>query len=219
MQRLRAIGLSVGLISASMGFSRLANAQNTSAATSTAPTAATSAVDTARAAALLGRMHRAAQREVQLGEAAEGGSASSEVRVYGAELKSQFAAFDGRLRGFATANGISDAELDRLAPGENVVALQRQVDSLTQLANTTGATFDRAFWVAVATEQAATSDALSATLDQEPALAGLVSDFSGLLDRSSRRASAAAEAVGLSGTPGAGAGSAPAAPTDIGDDQ
>ena len=146
MQRLRAIGLSVGLISASVGFSRLANAQGTSAATSTAPAARTSAVDTARGAALLGRMHRAAQREVQLGEAAEGGGATSDVRVYGAELKSQFGAFDDWLGAFATANGISDAELDRLAPGENVVALQRQVDSLTQLANTTGATFDRAFW-------------------------------------------------------------------------
>jgi hypothetical protein len=219
MQRLRTIGLSVGLISASMGFSRLVNAQGTSAATSTAPAAGTSAVDTVRGAALLGRMHRAAQREVQLGEAAEGGGATSEVRVYGAELKSQFGAFDNRLRAFATANGISDADLDRLAPGENVVALQRQVDSLTQLANTTGATFDRAFWVAVATEQAATSDGLSATLDQEPALAGLVSDFSALLDRSSRRASAAAEAVGLSASPGAGTGSAPAAPADTGGDQ
>ena len=73
MQRLQAIGLSLGLISAGMGFSRLVKAQGTSAATSTAPAAGTSAVDTARGAALLGRMHRAAQREVQLGEAAEGG--------------------------------------------------------------------------------------------------------------------------------------------------
>ena len=63
---------------------------------------ATSAVDTARAAALLGRMHRAAQREVQLGEAAEGGGANSEVRVYGAELKSQF----GALR--RSAEGVCD---------------------------------------------------------------------------------------------------------------
>jgi hypothetical protein len=221
MRRLRAIGFLVGLMSASLGFGRLANAQSTAGGGQAAPAETASTLDTARAAALLGRMHRAAEREVQLGEAAEAGAASAKVRVYGAELKSQFGSFDERLKAFAAANRIPEAELDRLAPGENVVAMQRQVDSLTRLANTTGASFDREFWVAVATEQAATSDALTATLDQEPALAGLVSDFSALLDRSSRRASVAAEEAGLSATPPANASpESPApAPTDRGEGQ
>jgi hypothetical protein len=139
-------------------------------------------------------LHRAAERQTQLGDLAEGAATLPETRVYGAELKSQFGALDDRVRAFAAANGISQADLDRVAPGENVVAMQRHVDDLARLANTHGEAFDRTFWVSVATEQAATSDLLAATLEQDPALAGIVSDFSALLDKTSRRASVAAEA-------------------------
>jgi hypothetical protein len=158
-------------------------------------------VDATRTAALLGRLHRAAERQTQLGDLGESAATRPETRVYGAELKSQFGALDDRVRAFAAANGITQGELDRVAPGENVVAMRRHVDDLAQLANAHGETFDRDFWVAVATEQAATSDLLAATLEQEPALAGVVSDFSALLDKTSRRASVAAEASVPTTTP------------------
>jgi hypothetical protein len=151
--------------------------------------------DVARPTAELARLHQAAMREVQLGEMADAGASHRETQKYGAELAAQFRAYDQRLVTFAAANGIGDDKLDTPVPGENVVAMRRQVSDLSRLANERGEPFDRDFWVAIAGEQGATSDMLPSAVAQEPSLTPLVADMSALLDGASRRALTASKAT------------------------
>jgi len=145
-----------------------------------------------RTTALLARLHQAAQRQVQLGELAQGGAANRATRAYGADLASDFRALDGRVIAFAAENGVGEDRLNDPVRGENVVALRRHTENLTRLAGERGETFDRDFWVAVAGEQSASSDMLPSAMLDQPALSGLVSDFSAGLDRASARALVAA---------------------------
>ena len=152
MRRRRAIGIG-WVTSAAVGFSRLAHAQNTSAASSSAPRQQLGG-GSARAAALLRRMHHAAQREVQLGEAAEVGAQFRSARLWRPAYRDLQPSTSGcgRLR----LRRISDAELDRLHSGrERGGAEARGRTILTRLANTTGATVRSGFWVTVAHAQAA----------------------------------------------------------------
>ena len=142
----------------------------------------------AQPTALLSRLHQAAQREIQLGDLAKTGGAHRDTRAYGAELAADFRAFDQKVIAFANASAIDETQLDRAFPGQNVVAMRRQVENLGRLANERGQRFDRDFWVAIAEEQSATSDMLPGVVVHEPVLSALVSDLSGLLERSSARA-------------------------------
>jgi len=142
--------------------------------------------------ALLSRMHHAAEREVQLGELAETGGASAPIRRYGAELAADFRELDQRIVATAASDGIDSSRLSAVAAGENVVALKKEADDFSRLANVRGTPFDREFWVTVAEGQAAAQDMLASTVTREPALVGLVADMSQLYDRSSKRALAAA---------------------------
>lgn len=174
-----------------------------------APGAATpAATDTARALPLLAKMHQAAQREVQLGGLAEVRGARPETRRYGAELAATFRAFDGRVIGVAARLGLSEQRLTQTYAGENVAALRRDAENLARLGSASGPEFDRSFWASLAHEQSAASDLLAAAAGvSDTELLSLVVDMSDLLDRSSRRAVAAAEAV--SGEPARGSGAAP----------
>jgi hypothetical protein len=142
--------------------------------------------------AVLARLHHAAQREVQLGELAEAGGSAAGSRRYGAELATDFRALDQRIVSTAASAGIDAARLSTVEAGENVVALKKESDDLSRLANVRGGSFDRDFWVTVAEAQSADQDMLAATVVREPTLLGLVSDMSKLYDRSSKRALAAA---------------------------
>ena len=142
---------------------------------------------------LLGRLHRAAMHEVQLGELAQQSANTPEVKRYGADLASDFRGIDQRIRSLATGLGISEGHL-QVNRGENVVLLRQQSDAYTRLAGEHGPKFDRDFWVTVADAQARESDLLAATATREPALTDLVTEMSRLYDRSSRRALEAATA-------------------------
>jgi len=148
-------------------------------------------------AALLSRLHHAAEREVQLGELAESGGATAPCRRYGAELTGDFRELDQRIVATAASVGIDASRLSAVAAGENVVALKKEADDFGRLANERGASFDRDFWVTVAEGQAASQDMLAATVTREPALIGLVADMSELYERSSKRALAAASQTNL----------------------
>lgn len=143
--------------------------------------------DVTEPAALLGRLHRAAMHEVQLGELAQQSGSSLEVRRYGAQLASDFHGVDQRIRSLASGLGIAESRL-QVSRGENVIALRHQNDAYTRLAGEHGSTFDRDFWVTVADAQARESDLLAATATREPALTDLVTQMSRLYDRSSQRA-------------------------------
>jgi predicted outer membrane protein len=143
--------------------------------------------DVTEPVALLGRLHRAAMHEVQLGELAQQSASKPEVRQYGADLASDFRGIDQRIRSLATGLGISDGRL-QTSRGDNVVVLRQQSDAFSRLASEKGPAFDRDFWVTVADAQVRESDLLAATATREPALTDLVTEMSRLYDRSSRRA-------------------------------
>jgi len=155
--------------------------------------------------AVLSRLHHAAEREVQLGELAETGGATAPTRRYGAELSADFRQLDQRIVETAAVDGIDAGHLSAVAAGENVVALKKEADDFSRLANERDGSFDRDFWVTVAEGQEAAQDMLTATVTREPALVGLVSEMSQLYDRSSKRALAAASQRS-SGGPEGGAG-------------
>jgi len=144
-------------------------------------------------APLLARLHQAAAREIQLADLAQAGGAGRETRAYGSDLAADFKRLDGRVVAFAAAQGVSEATLDAPFPGDNLVAMRRQVTDLGRLADAHGLQFDRQFWVAVASEQAAASDMLPKTLVDEPSLAELVSDFGRALETASARALVASQ--------------------------
>ncbi|HVZ87951.1 MAG TPA: DUF4142 domain-containing protein [Polyangia bacterium] len=137
---------------------------------------------------LLGRLHHAAARQVQLGELAEAGAAYPQSRRYGAELAADFRAVDQRVIMLARGLGIGEQQLTGELAGENVLALNRESADFSRLANERGTPFDREFWVTVANAQSADSDMLTATVTREPALIDVVRDMSRLYDRSSKKA-------------------------------
>jgi len=149
--------------------------------------------DVTEPATLLGRLHRAAMHEVQLGDLAQQSAGAPEVRQYGADLASDFRGVDQRIRSLASGLGIAESRL-QVSRGENVVAMRQQNDAYSRLAGEHGPTFDRDFWVTVADAQVRESDLLAATATREPALTDLVTEMSRLYDRSSRRALEAATA-------------------------
>jgi len=173
--------------------------------------------DVSEPAALLGRLHRAAMHEVQLGDLAQQSANSPEARQYGADLASDFRGVDQRIRSLAAGLKIADSRL-QVGRGENVIAMRQQNDAYTRLAGEHGPTFDRDFWVTVADAQARESDLLAATATREPALTDLVTEMSRLYDRSSRRALDAATAKPAPAAPAATPAPSPATAPDDDDE-
>jgi len=193
MGRFRGIVFSALLVVASIGVGvALARAQAQPDAGAGPAAAAANAQawtsDVPRATVLLSRLHHAAAREMLLGDLAETRATNPETRRYGAELSSEFRAYDQRVVGFAARVGIDGSRLARVYAGENVAALRREADDLARFANATGDTFDRGFWVAVAQEQSAATDMLPSIAEGGPELARLAADLGQLLDRASLRA-------------------------------
>jgi len=143
--------------------------------------------------ALLSSLHRAALHEVQLGELAQHAASTPDARQYGADLAADFHGVDQRILSLAGGLGIAEKRL-QVTEGANVAVLRKDSTDYGRLANESGTTFDRDFWVTVADAQAHESDLLAATATREPALTDLVTEMSRLYDRSSRRALAAAHA-------------------------
>jgi hypothetical protein len=197
MGRYRAIVLATVLVSIGVGFA-VARAQvSSSGATGASPDAGLAAAasasapwtdDVPRATVLLSRLHHAAAREVLLGDLAEARATHPETRRYGADLATQFRAYDQRLVAFAARVGIDSSRLAQIYTGENVAALRRESDDVTHFANSAGEQFDRGFWVAVAQEQAAANDMLPAVTQGGPDLTRLAAELGQLLDKSSLRA-------------------------------
>lgn len=151
--------------------------------------------DARRLLGIFGRLHHAAEREVELGDLAEAGGARPETRRYGATLAGDFRAFDQRLLVAAAASGITPAQLDVAFHGENVPALERESDDLSHLANERGDRFDRDYWLAVSQEQSAAADMLVALAALPAAPLPLITEMSGLYGRASRGAIVAAQSV------------------------
>jgi hypothetical protein len=203
MRRVGRLGTAVLLVASALGGGvATARAAETGAE---AREAAPFGAEVGAPAALLSRLHHAAEREVQLGELAEAGGSSVASRRYGAELSADFRKLDQRIVATAASVGVGDARLSAVEAGENVTALKKESDDFGRLANQRGASFDRDFWVTVAEAQSAEADMLTSTAAHEPALLGLVSEMSQLYDRSSRQALAAASmrpsTGGASGAP------------------
>jgi hypothetical protein len=213
MRRLRGLGTAV-LFVASAGGVGIAAAR-AAAPNNHAREAGPLGAQASAPVALLSRLHHAAQREVQLGDLAESGGSTEASRRYGAQLSTDFRELDQRIVATAASAGVDMPRLSAVQAGENVVALRRQSDDFGRLANERGPSFDRDFWVAVAQAQSADSDMLTTTAVREPALLGLVSEMSGLYDRSSRRALVAASTPQVpSGAEGQPTEAAPEAPSD-----
>jgi predicted outer membrane protein len=141
---------------------------------------------------LLGRLHRAAMHEVQLGDLARTNGDSPEVRDYGAQLASDFRAVDQRITALAGGLGVDPSKL-QVSRNENVPVLKQDADNFSRLASQRGASFDRDFLVTVADAQARESDLLVTAAAHEPALTDLAQDMGRVYDRSSRRALEAAQ--------------------------
>jgi hypothetical protein len=141
---------------------------------------------------LLGRLHRAALHEVQLGQLAAERATTPEARRYGSQLAEDFSRVDQRILSLAAGLGISEARL-QVGPGENTARLEDELSNYRRLATESGPRFERDFWVTVADAQARESDLLAVTVNREPALADLAAEMGRLYERSSRRALDAAE--------------------------
>jgi len=148
--------------------------------------------DVTEPVSLLGRLHRAAMHEVQLGDLAETNGATPEVREYGAQLASDFRTVDQRITALASGLGVDQSKL-QVSRNENVPALKQDADNYSRLATQRGQAFDRDFLVTVADAQARESDLLVTAAAHEPALTDLTMQMSRVYDRSSRRALEAAQ--------------------------
>jgi hypothetical protein len=192
MWRFRGIVVSAMLILTSVGLGvAVARAQGDAGASGATQAPASTAPwtnDVPRATTLLSRLHHAAAREMVLGDLAESKATHPETRRYGAELASEFRAYDQRLISFAAGVGIDSSRLAKTYAGENVAAMRREADDLARFANARGDEFDRGFWVAVAQEQSASTDMLPAIAQGGPELTRLAAELGQLLDRSSLRA-------------------------------
>ena len=148
--------------------------------------------DVTEPVALLGRLHRAAMHQAQLGDLAQTNGEAAEVREYGAHLASDFRAVDQRITTLANGLGVDQSKL-QVSRDENVPVLKQDADNFSRLANQSGPSFDRDFLVTVADSQARDSDLLVTAAAHEPALADLAREMSRVYDRSSRRALEAAQ--------------------------
>jgi predicted outer membrane protein len=147
--------------------------------------------DVTEPVSLLGRLHRAATHEAQLGDLAQANGNTVEVRVYGAHLASDFRAVDQRITTLASGLGVDQSKL-QVSRDENVQLLKQDADNFSRLASQRGPSFDRDFLVTVADAQGRESDLLITAAAREPALADLATEMSHLYERSSRRALEAA---------------------------
>jgi hypothetical protein len=144
-----------------------------------------------RAVVPLSVLHHVAQREIALGLLAQVAAVGPETMVFATELETEFRLLDRRILAIAEALGIGENRLRRAYADQNTAALDGQADEIRRLSMLRGEAFDRGFWVTVARDHLAALDLLAAAAGNVSSLDPLVDDAVRLLDRSTRRATAA----------------------------
>ena len=148
-----------------------------------------------RAVVPLSLVHHVAQREIALGLLAQVAAVRPETMVFATELETDFRLLDRRILAIGEALGIGENRLRQAYADQNMAVLDGQADDLERLSLLRGAEFDRQFWVTLARDHLAALDLLAAAAGNVASLDPLVDDAIRLLDRSTRRATAAQEAA------------------------
>jgi hypothetical protein len=148
-----------------------------------------------RAVVPLSLVHQVAQREIALGLLAQVAAARPETMRFATDLETDFRLLDRRVLAIAEALGIGENRLRQAYADQNTVELDGQADDLQRLSMLRGADFDRQFWVTLARDHLAALDLLAAAAGNVSSLDPLVDEAVRLLDRSTRRATAAQEAA------------------------
>jgi hypothetical protein len=144
-----------------------------------------------RAVVPLSLMHHVAQREIALGLLAQVAAVRPETMRFATQLETDFRLLDRRVLAIAEALGIGENRLGQAYADQNKVELDGQADDLRRLSLLRGEDFDREFWVTLARDHLAALDLLAAATGNVASLDPLVDDAIRLLDRSTRRATAA----------------------------
>jgi uncharacterized protein DUF4142 len=144
-----------------------------------------------RAVVPLSILHHVAQREIALGLLAQVAAVRPETMRFATDLETDFRLLDRRILAIAEALGIGENRLRQAYADQNTASLDGQADDLERLSMLRGAAFDREFWVTLARDHLAALDLLAAAAGNVSSLDPLVDDAVRLLDRSTRRATAA----------------------------
>ena len=144
-----------------------------------------------RAVVPLSVLHHVAQREMELGLLAQVAAVRPETMRFATEVEADFRQLDRRILAIAEALGIGENRLKQAYADQNTAALDGQADDLERLSMLRGQAFDRAFWVTLARDHLSALDLLAAAAGNVSSLDPLVDDAVRLLDRSTRRATAA----------------------------
>ena len=144
-----------------------------------------------RAVVPLSLLHHVAQREIALGLLAQVAAVRPETMRFATELETDFRLLDRRVLAIAEALGIGENRLRQAYADQNTDAVDGQAADLDRLSMLRGAEFDRQFWVTLARDHLAAVDLLAAAAGTVPSLDAVVDEAVRLLDRSTRRATAA----------------------------
>jgi len=144
-----------------------------------------------RAVVPLSVLHHVAQREIALGLLAQVAAVRPGTMRFATELETDFRQLDRRILAIAEALGIGENRLRQAYADQNTVELDGQADEIRRLSLLRGENFDRQFWVTLARDHLAALDLLAAAAGTVSSLDPLVDDAVRLLDRSTRRATAA----------------------------
>ena len=144
-----------------------------------------------RAVVPLSLLHHIAQREIALGLLAQVAAVRPETMRFATELETDFRLLDRRVLAIAEALGIGENRLRQAYADQNKVELDGQADDLERLSMLRGEDFDRQFWVTVARDHLAALDLLAGAAGTVSSLDAIVDEAVRLLDRSTRRATAA----------------------------
>ena len=112
-----------------------------------------------RAVVPLSLLHHVAQREIALGLLAQVAAVRPETMVFATELETDFRLLDRRILAIAEALGIGENRLRQAYADQNAAALDGQANEIRRLSLLRGEDFDRQFWVTVARDHLAASDA------------------------------------------------------------
>jgi hypothetical protein len=144
-----------------------------------------------RAVVPLSLVHQVAQREMALGLLAQVAAVRPETMRFATELEADFRLLDRRILAIAEAHGIGENRLRQAYADQNTAAVDGQAADLDRLSMLRGAEFERQFWVTLAGDHLAAVDLLAAAAGKVPSLDAIVDEAVLLLDRSTRRATAA----------------------------
>ena len=112
-----------------------------------------------RAVVPLSVLHHVAQREIALGLLAQVAAVRPETMVFATELETDFRLLDRRILAIAEALGIGENRLRQAYADQNAAALDGQANEIRRLSLLRGEDFDRQFWMTVARDHLAASDA------------------------------------------------------------